>query len=223
MLPLVVTVEATGTEEPGKHYSCNLGVSLENEQTKAEDRASVRVEIWMKPEQGILSVETKTNSVVRLMRKGTTNTINFRFVSPNTQKVKRFELSNTGLGLLHGRLFTTSPWLSVSPDLIDIPPSSKATYTLTVATNAMRHSFVDKAFVNILTDGNNDRIPVELSLAPFDLEKTYRAVISIFTLAPIFIASIFHLPHYWNGLLFWLVLSIYLTTIGRFVYWLHYR
>jgi hypothetical protein len=44
-LPLEVTLEGTGTGEPDKCYTSNLGIRLENEITRAVDNACVEVEL----------------------------------------------------------------------------------------------------------------------------------------------------------------------------------
>ena len=54
LLPLEVTIEATGIGEPGKHHACNLRVRLENNQTETKHEAIIRVELWMQAEHGIL-------------------------------------------------------------------------------------------------------------------------------------------------------------------------
>ncbi|MFC1864291.1 J domain-containing protein [Chloroflexota bacterium] len=215
LLPLEVTIETTGIGEPKKHYACSLMVRLENEQTKAKDEAIVKVELWMKAEPGILKVEPK-------------KIIIFRFVEPGTLKMKSFELSNIGRSLLQGHLSTTKPWLSVSPDSVTIAPSTKTSYTATLATNVLRRGFADKAFINIITNGGNGRIPVELSMAPLPLRKLRRALllfISVCLLAPtpIIVASIFRPPNYWGEPFFWVAMGIYLALIGEFFYWLYSR
>jgi hypothetical protein len=45
-LPLEVTLECIGTGEPGKWYSSDLAIELKNENTRAVDRAAVRIEMY---------------------------------------------------------------------------------------------------------------------------------------------------------------------------------
>jgi hypothetical protein len=213
LLPLEVTIEATGVGEPNKHYTCSLGVRLENEQTKAKDEAVVRFELWMKAEPGILEVEAK-------------KIIKYRLVEPGTLGLKDFALGNVGHGLLEGHLSTTKPWLSVSPDSVAIAPSTKTTYSAMLETSVLPRGFADKAFINIITNGGNDRISVELSMAPFHLRKLGRALLyfisgCLLAPTPIIIASIFRPPNYWSEPFFWLAMGIYLTLAGEFFYWRH--
>jgi len=157
LLPLEVTIEATGIGELDKRYACNLRIRLENNQTEAKHEAIIRVELWMQAEPGILEVRVK-------------NSIRFRFIKPGTIKLKSFELNNIGRGLLEGHLSTTRPWLSVSPSSVNLAPSTRATYNVI----AKHHGFADKAYINIITNGGNDRVPVELSMIPFSLKKLRR-------------------------------------------------
>ena len=46
-LPLEVTLECTGTREPGKQYFCDLLIKLENEKTHRVDSANVKIELFL--------------------------------------------------------------------------------------------------------------------------------------------------------------------------------
>lgn len=216
LLPLAVTIEATGSGEAGKRYFCKLVVRLENEQTKAKDEAVVEVELSMKAEPGVLKVGAKNVSKIMAGERG-------------QQKLFSFELSNIGRGWLKGHLFTTRPWLSVSSNVVNIAPSAKTEYMVTLATGALKSGFSDKVFVNIITDGGYDRVPVEISAASFSMKNMYRSLIYIasgcaIVLAPVVILPVHLSPNIWSGPLLWVASSIYLiylTVIGGAVYWLY--
>ncbi len=215
MLPLEVTIEVTGTGEPDKHYACSLGVRLENEQTKAKDESIVRVELWTKPEPGNLKVKVKKE-------------IKFKSVEPGKLIIKSFELSNIGRGTLQGHLFTTRPWLAVSPDSVSIPPSINSTYIVTLASKNLRRGFSDRALINIITNGGNARIPVRLSVARFSLKQLYKALhyfvlCCLLAFVPVSIIK-FDLPQkYWQTSLFWVAVTVYLViiigTVHRLRFW----
>jgi hypothetical protein len=64
-LPLEVTLECTGSGEPGKAYFCDLLVKLENENTQVVDRVTVKVEMYIEsaPLKNAVPVETPTTNV----------------------------------------------------------------------------------------------------------------------------------------------------------------
>lgn len=158
----------------------------------------------MKAEPGILKVEAK-------------KIIKFKFVEADTLKLKSFAVSNIGRGLLQGHLSTTRPWLSISPNSVSIGPSTRTTYTITVAGNALHPGFADKAFINIVTNGGNDRVPVKLSVASFSRRKLYSAIISGFllVLTPIIVTLIYSPTNYWGEPLFWTAVSmLLLLSVG---------
>jgi hypothetical protein len=47
-LPLVVTIEATGSSTLRKQNECNLRIRIENEKTKAKDEVSLKIELFTK-------------------------------------------------------------------------------------------------------------------------------------------------------------------------------
>jgi hypothetical protein len=206
LLPLEVTIEATGIGEPDKHYACSLAIRLENEKTKAKDEAFVRVELWMNAEPGTLEIELK-------------KTMRFRFVEPGTKVSRSFILSNSGRGALRGHLFTTRPWLSVSPESVSIASSEKASYSITMTTNAMHRGFNDKAFINIITNGGNDRIPVKLSVARISLKTLLNLILGSLLIAPVpVVLTLFHFPDkFWIEPLFWVTITVYLVLFSAFI------
>lgn len=211
LLPAKVTIEATGTGEPNKHYACSLALRLENEDTGSKDETIVRVELWMKAEPGTLKLKPKTR-------------IRFRAVEPNTLKLANFVVDNAGHGPLRGHLSTNRPWLSVSPNIVGIEPLARKAFTATLSTAKLRRGFSDKAFVNIITDGGNDRIPVELSIARLPFNKLH-PVLTYTTLGILFalpfalfipgLIDLIHLPaEYLSTLGFWAGMGVYLGIIA---------
>jgi hypothetical protein len=199
LLPLEVTIEATGIGEPDNHYACSLAIRLENEQTKTKDEAFVRTELWMNAQPGKLEVQLK-------------KPINFRFIGPDIESVDSFDITNLGRGKLQGHLFTTRPWLSISPGSISMAPLARDSYFVTVTTNGMRRGFRDKAFINIITNGGNDRIPVKLSVARLSLNVLLNLVLGMLLIAPVPVAfTLSHFPdNFWTEPLFWVAASVYL-------------
>ena len=206
LLPLEVTIEAVGIEEPNRSYACSLAMRLENEHTKAKDEAVVRVELRMKDSLGNLEVEVK-------------KPMKFKSVKPGILE-GNIEIGNTGHGLLKGHLFLTRPWISISPDSIRIPPSTKTTYTVTIdVKNLPRHS-VDKAFINIITNGGNERIPIEISLASIYRRKIFRFLpyLVLAGLPLAFVAT--YIPKACVGVfpVLWLAVIIYIVFLAWAVY-----
>jgi hypothetical protein len=187
---------------------------LENEQTKAKDESIVRVELWTKSEPGYLKVRVKKE-------------IKFKSAEPGKLTIKSFELSNVGRGTLQGHLFTTRPWLSVSPDSISIPPSINSTYIVTLASKNLRRGFSDRALINIITNGGNARIPVSLSVARFSLKHLYKALhylvlCCLLAFVPVSIIK-FDLPQkYWQTSLFWVAATVYLVLVVGIVHRLRF-
>jgi hypothetical protein len=209
LLPVKVTIEATGIGKPEKRYTCSLAMRLESDETQSKDEAVVRVELRMKDEPGVLKVGVK-------------KPIKFRFVRPGIME-ESFDINNIGRGSLHGHLFTTRPWLSVTPDSFVIAPSRDNTFTIKLSTRNLSRGSSDKAFINIIADGGNERIPVELSMALFPL-KTLYAVLLYFILGCLLLApflSIYLPGSHWGGTLFWIAAGIYLVLVSGFIYWLH--
>jgi hypothetical protein len=159
----------------------------------------------MKAEPGILQVEK--------------NSVRFRFVRPVTKKQKSLEISNTGPGLLQGHLFSTRPWLMISPKVLTIAPSAKTICTMTLDTDTLSCGFTDRAFINIITNSGNDRVQVELSMMPFSFNKLIRALLyfssgSLLALPLVVITLVginkLHLPpNYWQSPLFWAGAGVY--------------
>ena len=211
-LPIKVTMEAVGSSEYDKHYACSLALRLENEQTKLKDEATIRVELWMKGEPGALSVEA--NSPIRFRSVG----------GRGATKPKSLEISNTGHGLLQGRLSTTRNWLSVSPNSVSIAPSSKATYRVTLADDALSKDPADKAFIIIATNGGTARVRVELSASGFSAGELQNSFIILgvgylIILTAVFVLLAYYAPTLLNQPLVWAVVSISLALIGGLVYW----
>ncbi len=207
LLPVKVTIEASGTGKSDEHLACNLAVRLENEQNGVKDEAVVRVELWMKAEPGTLKVSGK-------------NTIKFNPGKGTRQKT--FQLSNIGAGTLQGHLSTTRSWLLVSPNIVTIDPSFTITYNVTVANEARHQGLADKAFINIITDGGNDRITVQVSTMYSTLRKFYRrlcfSITGLLYLAPLAIVPTQLSANYWPEPLFWTAVSIYFALAGSISY-----
>jgi hypothetical protein len=206
LLPLEVTLEAAGIGEPSKNYACSLAIRLENEQTKTKDEAFVRVELWMNAEPGELEIGLK-------------KPIKFRFVEPGTKSIGSFDLLNSGHGRLQGHLSSTRPWLSISKNSVSIAPSGRDSYFITVNTDGIRRGFADKAFINIITNGGNNRIPVKLSVARFSLRTFLNVVLGGLLIAPApVVITLFHFPdNFWIEPLFWVATSAYLALFSSFV------
>lgn len=150
-LPLEVTIESTGMGEPDTQYSCNLLVKLENEKTKLKSEKRVRIELWTKAEPAILLANK--------------NAIEMKQIRAGDTKVRTFELSNIGRGLLKGDISTSKPWLSVQPNTIDIAPSGKHLYTVTVKTSSLPYGFEDKDLIYLNSNAGNYAIPIDISIA----------------------------------------------------------
>ena len=206
LLPLEVKIEAVGIGKSDKPYACSLAMRLENAQTKAIDEAVVRVELRMKDSPGILKVEI-------------TKPFKFKVLTPGILGGS-FEIHNTGRGLLQGHLFTTRPWLNVSSDLVKIGPSAKAIYTVTVNAKNQRRGFKDKAFINIITNGGNERVPVVLSVAS---DKVFHFLIYLVLGGLIPALFTIYQPYYFWGevSLLWVSLIIYLFLLFGVVFKLH--
>ena len=185
-LPIAVTIEATGTGTPEKHYTCNLKVRLENEQTKTRDEAVVKVDMWMRAEVGVLAMAAR-------------KPIKFKNVRPGSHRSTSLEVENVGRGWLQGHLFTTRPWLNISPKVVSVAPSTKVTYTVDLSADALARGFADKAYINVVTNGGDSRVSVELSMVPTLLKRTLRVASVCFAtcLATVALVWFLRLP---NGL-----------------------
>jgi len=151
LLPLDVTIEVTGVGVPDQHYACDLTIKLEDEDTETRDNAVIRVELWMRSEPGILKIEEKDR-------------IKFKLANPGVMVQRSFELKNIGRGALKGHLSTTRSWLSVVPDSISIASSASSVFNVVPDAASLSRDFADKAFINVVTNGGNERIMVELSI-----------------------------------------------------------
>lgn len=152
-LPLEVTIEATGgTRQPSTQHTCYLAVRLENEITKSKDEVMVKVDLCLKAKPPILKAHEKS--------------ISFLYVRPNSSESKTFELENVGGGMLQGYVSTTKLGLSVSPNTVSISASAKDTYAVTVTTASLPYGFTDTGYINIITNGGDATIPVELLAIP---------------------------------------------------------
>jgi hypothetical protein len=204
-LPLEVTIEATGMGDADKHYSCKLEVRLENEQTHSKDIAIVKIQLWMKPDPGVLKVYV--------------DAINFKFVKTGSSKSKIFQIRNSGHGHLQGRVVTTRRWLSISPNSVNLAASKRCTYKVTLNSEAMKQGFTDKAFINIVTNGGNQRIPVELSVVPFSFSQISSFLLYVFAGLLVISSPVIFSPgnlpiDYQHEPLFWTILGVYVIIIG---------
>jgi hypothetical protein len=214
-LPLKVTLEAAGSGEPHKHYSCNLEIRLENEQTGLKDTVVVKVELWMKAEPGILKVDNKTM-------------LKFKMVKPGSVQRKTFVVRNGGSGFLQGHIFTTRSWMNVTPNWINIPPSKRAVFTITLASEALRRGLNDKAFINIITNGGSQRVPVEVSVAPIVLSQLYSFVLYFTTICLLVISPKIFDPanlgvKYMQNPTFWVMVSAYAIFVIGSIYRLFFH
>jgi hypothetical protein len=151
-LPLEVTIEATGIDQSGVLCECNLQVRLENEETKSKDEVMVKIQLALKAEPPILGVDT--------------NVIEVNFAQSGQPKIRTFELTNIGLGVLRANINTTRRWLSVSPNIAAIGPSVKSTHIITIKSDSLSYGFSDTEFISINTNGGNATIRVNLSIGP---------------------------------------------------------
>lgn len=207
LLPLEVQIEASGILEPSDRSSCDLTIRLENTQTGAWDEAVVTVEVWMKAAPGNLKV---------LLAKP----VRFKGVKPGAKRNFQVELANTGRGWLRGHLSTTRPWLSVSPDSVNIGPRARSTYTVGLVTKGLRHGLTDKAFVNIITNGGDERIAVDLTTFGHPMKLLggllKAAALCLVVLGPPGVAMALLPPEPWRLALFWWGVGAYIIPVAAF-------
>ena len=207
LLPIEVQIEANGIGESSEHASCNLAIRLENSETGAKDEVVVIVELWMTAEPGTMRV---------LLPKP----IRFKSVKPGDRREEKVEINNIGRGWLRGHLFITRPWISISPDTVNIPPTTRQTYTISLTAKGMRRDFTDRAFINILTNGGNERVGVDLIMASSPLKLITSYLMALFwvllALVPPFAAIAFLPLEPWREPIFWWGAVAYVFLIAGF-------
>ncbi len=207
LLPLEAQIEASGILEPNERASCDLKIRIENIQTGAVDEAIVTIEIWMKAAPGTLKVLPAKPA-------------RFKGVKPGATRTCQVEIANTGRGWLRGHLFTTRPWLSVSPDLVNLEPRTRTKYTISLATRGLRRGLTDKGFVNILTNGGDERIAVDLTTASSPLKPigSFLKVVGwcLLALGPPAAAVSFLQPEPWKQPVLWWAVGGYVLLIAAF-------
>jgi hypothetical protein len=201
ILPLEVKIEVSGIGEPGRLYACDLAMRLENAQMQVNDEAALRVELRMKDEPGVLKVSLERD---------------FRFKNVNPELLYgNFEITNIGRGSLRGHFSTTRQWLQVSPDSVTISPSETRRFIFTLDARSLLRGFKDKAFINIITNGGNERISIELAVRIIWQKKLLLPFVFASTLVPLVLVNVFFPKLYWSGGPVWWLASLgYLALAG---------
>lgn len=211
-LPLEVEIECIGTGEVGEQLRCSLAVRLENENTQIKDEVTIEIELGMKVDPPILKVDDTVITVDSIV----TGTIEH----------ESFYVNNIGHGFLQGKITTTKPWISVSPDTLNLPANKTCACTVNISTYNLSLGYSDRGTISIRTNGGDADIPVELSIARlattavketisaknnYSISKFVKSFfwILIFPfIPPMLIVTIF-LLQYWQEPLFWFGVGIY--------------
>jgi hypothetical protein len=198
ILPLEVRIEVSGIGEPGRLYACDLAMRLESDQMQVNDEAALRIELRMKDEPGVMKLSLERD---------------FRFKNIDPKLLYgNFEITNIGRGPLRGHFSTTRPWLQVSPDSITISPSETRQFMFTLDARSLLIGYRDKAYINIITNGGNERISMDLSAGEIWQKKLLLPLVFALTLVPLVLINVFLPRLYWNsGPVWWLASLGYLA------------
>jgi len=104
----------------------------------------------------------------------------------------------------------------VSSNLVSIPPSTSSTYTVTATTHALRHGFYDKAFINIITNGGDDRITAGLSVSrPIRRSPALNFILALLVaFVPLALVFLYLPLEFWQEPRFWVAGSIYCAVVA---------
>jgi hypothetical protein len=203
-LPMEVTIECTGTGEPGRQYSCKLPVRLENEKTKLKDEAVLDIDLWIRAERPVLYTD-----IVQ---------IEFSQAMVGTREAQNFRLGNIGQGVLEGTISTSKPWLSVLPGSVRLTQDERGSYAVVVNTDNLAYGFTDRGEVHISTNGGKTTLFVDLTVAESRQQqvsypvrafvKRFFLILAIPLIPPILVGAIY-LLEYWQNPLFWVGVVTY--------------
>ncbi len=90
-------------------------------------------------------------------------TLEFTRIMPDRLQSKQFTLENEGAGKLVGRVSSNRPWLSVSPQSLDME-SAQQQVTVTVDTHGFTSGFSDEGEISLITNGGRKTIRLNLSV-----------------------------------------------------------